>query len=310
MGRIRLKRQLVWIILIAFWLILSSWIEKRWSKDSLTDPYLSQTLGKAIATYIHQTLTDPYFTPLEQLSNYLIHQPQIDNLTVDILTKWAPDSEFPTCFVWNTDGSLIQLDHALSWDVTEALNRELRSTPSGRRGRNLLYISLFQAAGENWWLGFLPVPLTSPLPTQYAGVVFSIDKYLRYDVLRFLKGMVSRSRFPLVPFEGAEHKEEKGGVFSFRILKEDGTVYYQQGVTFDPKNLIYSESRNQESPVIVALQKNWDLEIYYHPIAEEKRKQSYIGKELVLQLLGVILISISWGINGMFKKNKPIRLDN
>lgn len=290
------KRWLGWAFLLLLWSLTLWGVDATWKKRSKERERPYRELGKVIATVIHQVLTDPYFLPLEKLSHHLTLHPQLTHLTVDLLAKWAPDNEFPTCFVWNTDGSLLQLDHSLPPPVAEALVNELKSSLGGRIGQHTLFISLFNADGQRWWLGFLPVPLRSPFPTQMAGALFSLEDYLNHYVPRLLKDMAERPRFPLVEFEPNDPHSTRQGTFSFRILREDGSVFYQQGKNFDPNHLIYSESRHQSAPVIVAMQRGWDLEIYRSPGANEAGlPRSFFS--WLLWGVGILFLSLSWWIS-------------
>ncbi|MBM3326656.1 MAG: hypothetical protein FJY65_06715 [Calditrichaeota bacterium] len=249
-------------------------------------------LGKAVATAVHQALTDPYFAPLERLANFLARHPGQHEVSVDMLTKWAPDDRLPTCFVWQTNGSKLQLDHPTSPFVLEKLSVELRDALNKPNPGGQLYISAFKADEQRWWLGFLPIPIGSYIPIQMAGVFFSFEEYLNNDVPRLLDEFATRPRFPLVPFESELTGSQiaRQGSIAFRILNADGEVFYRHGKTFDPTKMIYAESKYNPPPVIVALQKGWDLEVFDADYAPDIEPDSQSWR-LWLWLLCALLVA-------------------
>ncbi|MFH0765220.1 MAG: hypothetical protein V2A61_02245 [Calditrichota bacterium] len=227
----------------------------------LDDP--TPALGETVASAVHQALTDPYFAPLERMGEFLEQHPNPETFSVDLLTKWVPDDEFPTCFVLDANKEGIQVDHPSSPWVLEQLVRRIREghrldNPQGR-----LQVAIFNADNQKFWTGFLSIPLGSPQPKWVAGVFFSLDRYLESDVPRLLDRLINRQRFPLVAFEntGVAAKDGKGGHISLRILNASGEVYLQRGQTFDPDKMLYAESKWYPEP-IVCLQKKWDLQIF------------------------------------------------
>ncbi len=292
-------RKVIGFLIIA--LIMIGWfllVELRSDKDG--DSYAeasSVALGKAVATAIHQTLTDPYFMPLEKLANFLARHPSQEGISVDMLTKWAPDDELPTCFVWQTNGRMLQIDHPTSPFVLEELVKVLREALNKANPGGQLYISTFKAEEERWWVGFLPIPVGVSIPNQMAGVFFSFKEYLNRDVPRLLNDFVNRPRFPLVPFEGDSvgRLNTRTGNISFRIVDSNGEVFYQYGKTFTPDKMIYSESKYNVGPVIVALQKNWDLEVYDSNYeANVESKQNYVKWLFLVGSLLVIGVVLWW----------------
>jgi len=227
---------------------------------TLDDP--SPALGKAVATAVHQALTDPYFAPLERLALWMEANPTRESITVDLLSKWAPDDEFPTCFVWNTDGSRLQFDHPIDPAAVELLVQRLREGLAKPNPTQLLFVSSFRVEGERYWLGFVGVPAGSPYPAQIAGAFFSIREYLNLHVRRLIDDMATRPRFPLFEFQSSDPSSgRKRGDLSIRILDKEGEVFYQFGSTFDEAKLIYAESQFFPKP-IVALQEGWDVQVF------------------------------------------------
>jgi hypothetical protein len=230
----------------------------------------SPALGKTIATAIHEAVTDPYFAPLEKLGAWMEANPGRDRIGVDMLTKWAPDDEIPACFVWETDGSKLQLDHPADPDLLERLTQRLKESLGRPNPDQLLHIASVKVNGERFWIGFVGLPAGSASPVQVAGVYFSMDEYLRRAVPRLVNAVADRARFPLVNFQHNDppiHGEIDGDI-SIRILDKSGEVFYQRGRTFDPDKMLYSESRYYPKP-IVAMQEGWDLQVFSSKVKSE-----------------------------------------
>ncbi len=230
-------------------------------KPDLDTP--SPALGRAVATAVHQAVTDPYFAPIEKLARYLAENPDRDEVSVDQLTKWAPSGRLPTCFIWSARSGELQIDQPASPWVLEMVVERLRQGLIQPNPRGLLYINTFQVEGERFWLGFIRVPVRSDEPRQMAGVFFSIDRYLSEYVPLLIDELTGRSRFPIVPFQRDDppiHGERDGDI-CIRILDAQGGIYLQHGRTFDPARMIYSESRWYPNP-IVCLQEGWDLQVF------------------------------------------------
>lgn len=265
----------------------------------------SPALGKAVATAVHQAVTDPYFAPLEKLADYLSEDPERDMITIDQLTKWATDDEMPTCFVWDADGSNFKMDHGASpWVIEEVVDR-LRNSIYRDNPRGLLFINMLRIEGERYWLGFMKVPRISDEPTQMAGVFFSLDRYLSVHVPRLIDNLVSRRRFPLVPFQldaKPIHNEPDGDI-SIRILDATGGIYLQRGRTFDSDKMIYSESKWYPKP-IVCLQEGWDLQVFSANVVSRKEKSRDSKRELGLFIAMVVLVSILYWWGGGVKRMK------
>ena len=268
----------------------------------------SPALGKAIATVVHQAVTDPYFRPLEKLAKYLGDNPDCDMITVEQMTKWAPDDEFPACFVWDADGSRMAVDNAASPWAMEKVVDQIRIGLQKENPRGLLYIGTFEAEGEKYWMGYLKVPLHASEPTQVAGAFFSIDRYLNEDVPRLIDEVVERRRFPLVDFQLTDlpTRGEKDGSISFRILNKKDEIYFQRGRNFEEKQMIYSESQWYPNP-IVCLQEGWDLQVFStnaqaREVEEGKMKISWI---IVVITFTLITILYWWGVSN--RKQDKIR---
>jgi len=230
-------------------------------KPDLDTP--SPALGRAVATAVHQAVTDPYFAPIEKLARYLAENPDRDEISVDQLTKWAPSGRLPTCFIWSTRSGELQIDQPASPWVLETVVERLRQGLIQPNPRGLLYINTFQVEGEEFWLGFIRVPVRSDESRQMAGVFFSIDRYLSEYVPLLIDELTGRSRFPIVPFQRDDppiHGERDGDI-CIRILDAQGGIYLQRGRTFDPARMIYAESRWYPNP-IVCLQEGWDLQVF------------------------------------------------
>jgi len=284
------------ILLLGFYFYMTRIIITE--KDGIELDTPSPALGKAIATAIHQTVTDPYFMPLEKLADYLNQNPEADMISIEQMTRWSIDDELPTCFVWDTDGSNFKLSHGASaWAleiVIEKLNEHiLRENPRG-----LLYINTFRTNGENYWLGFLKVPKRSDDPTQMAGVFFSMDRYIDTYVPRLIDEMVNRPRFPIVSFQLNDppmHGENDGDI-SFRILDEHGNTYLQRGRTFSEDKMIYSESKWFPKPII-AMQEGWDLQVFSTnavPPRDDARNNK-MRDGMFITLLVIISLLYWWG---------------
>lgn len=259
MGRRIIANLLILVVIGSLYFVVGG----RSPRSSPTLDTPSPALGRAVATAVHQTLTDPYFAPLERIADYLDRHPEVREVDVDLLTKWAPDDELPTCFVWNCDNSRLQLDHPTSPPVIETVLQRLKEGMGVLNPRQLIYISTFRAEEEEFWLGFIRVPLGSGAPAQMAGVFFSLDHYIKNDVPRLIGAMTNRPRFPLVEFQRNDPpiRGEREGDIALRVMDADGEVYYQSGRTFDPEKMIYSESRYFPKP-IVAMQVGWDLRVF------------------------------------------------
>ncbi|MDP8240537.1 MAG: hypothetical protein P9X24_15705 [Candidatus Hatepunaea meridiana] len=257
----------------------------------------SPALGKVVATAIHQAVTDPYFAPLEKLAQFLSADPQHDMVTIDQMSSWAPDDEFPICFVWDTDGNKIEVNNAASaWAMDEVVSR-VRQAMFRDNPRGLLFINTFIVENEKYWLGFVKVPKQSSDPNQMVGVFFSMDRYLSEDAPRLIDNVVSRRRFPLVQFQLNDKPihNEKDGDICFRILDNKGEEYFQSGRTFDPEKMIYSESTYYPNP-IVCLQQGWDLQVFSSNAVQGSESDADDKGRNVIFIIAIVLISIVyWG---------------
>ncbi len=260
----------------------------------------SPALGRAVATAVHQAVTDPYFAPLEKLAEYLSEDPDRDMVTIDQMTKWAPDDRFPICFVWEADGSRIEVDNPASPWALEKVVEIARQCVYKDNPRGLLFIKTFNVQGEKYWLGFLKVPKHAEEPTQMVGVFFSMDNYIREDVPRMIDKLVSRRRFPLVPFQlnDPPMQKEPDGDISFRILDKSGSVYFQRGRTFEQAKMIYAESIWYPKP-IVCMQEGWDLQVFSSNAVtpeEEGRRNRKSWIEYIIALMAVTFL-YWWGLS-------------
>jgi hypothetical protein len=263
-------------------------------------------LGKVVATAIHQTVTDPYFKPLEKLADYLNQNPECDMISIEQMTRWSIDDELPTCFVWDTDGTNFLLSHGASpWALEmitdwalEMITEKLREGILRENPRGLLYINTFRVEAENYWLGFMKVPKRAEEPTQMAGVFFSMDRYLDTYVPRLIDEMTSRQRFPLVSFQlnDPPMHGENDGLISFRILDKKGNTYLQRGRTFTEDKMIYSESKWFPKP-IVAMQEGWDLQVFSTNTVpqQDNTKDNKMRDGIFITLLVVITLLFWWG---------------
>jgi hypothetical protein len=228
-------------------------------------------------------------------------------ISVDMLSKWAPDDEIPTCFVWNTDGSRMQVDHGADPEVVNGVLKHLQDGLVKANSNQLLYLKFLRVNGEKFWLGFIRIPLGSSNPTQMAGAFFSMDRYIESDVPRLINEMINRPRFPLATFQ-ADSKllgEPTGSHLSIRILKDNGDVYFQRGRTFDDASLIYSESQFFSKP-IVAMMEGWDLQIFSANANTAPDSRSTLIHWSMFGL-AALLISIVWWIGTRpYRKNTPI----
>lgn len=223
----------------------------------------SPALGEAVANSIHQALTDPYTLPLEKLAQYLTEDIQHDMITIDQLNRWTQDDYFPICFIWDCDGSRIQVDKGASPWVLERILTIVREGLLVENPDGLPFINSFEVQGEKYWLGFLIVPLLTDEPNQVAGVFFSIESYLAEHVPRLIDNLVKRRYFPLVDFQRDDQYDfdVPDGDISFRILDEKGELFLQRGRTFDEDKLIYASSQ-WYGERIVCLKRGWDLQVF------------------------------------------------
>ncbi len=268
----------------------------------------SPALGKVVATAFHQALSDPYFAPLEKLTAYLDRHPGMAGISVDMLSKWASDDDIPTCFVWNTDGSKLQLDHGSDPAVIEGVVKRLQDGLATINPNQLLYLKFLRVNGEKFWLGFIRIPLGSARPTQMAGAFFSMDRYIESDVPRLINEMINRPRFPLTVFQ-ADSKllgEMPGSHLAMRILKENGEVYFQRGRTFTDNNLIYAESQFFPKPV-VAMMEGWDLQIFSSNVQETAASESALFHWGLFGLTA-LLLSLVWWI-GTRGSHSPVQIN-
>lgn len=293
------------IVAIIFSLAMISGQRHETSEPSLDTP--SPALGKVIATAFHQALSDPYFAPLEKLTAYLDRHPGMSAISVDMLSKWAPDDEIPTCFVWNTDGSKLQLDHGADPEVIDGVLKHLRDGLAKVNTNQLLYLKFLRVNGEKYWLGFIRIPLGSANPTQMAGAFFSMDHYIESDVPRLINEMINRPRFPLTTFQ-ADSKllgEPDGSHLSMRILKENGDVYFQRGRTFDQTSLIYAESQYFPKP-IVAMMEGWDLQIFSANVSAKPASDSSLLHWILYGFAALIMSIIWWVGTRPNRKTAPV----
>ncbi len=258
----------------------------------------SPALGRAVATAVHQAVTDPYFAPLEKLAEYLSEDLDRDMITIDQMTKWALDDQFPICFVWETDGSRIEVDNPASPWALEQVVEIIRQCVYKDNPSGLLFVNTFKVKDEKYWLGFLKVPMNAEEPTQMVGIFFSMDHYIIEDVPRLIDKLVSRRRFPLVAFQlnDPPMQKEPDGDISFRILDESGVVYFQRGRTFEQDKMIYAESTWYPKP-IVCMQENWDLQVFSsNAVAPEKegRKNRKPWLAYIIALM-VVTFLYWWG---------------
>jgi len=266
----------------------------------------SPALGEAVANSIHQVLTDPYTIPLEKLANYLTEDIQHDMITIDQLNRWTLDDYFPICFIWDCDGSRIQVDKGASpW----ILNRILTIVREGLLVENpdgLPFINSFHVEGEEYWLGFLKVPLLTDEPNQVAGVFFSIDRYLAEHVPRLIDNLVKRRYFPLVDFQRDDQYDfsMSDGDISFRILDEMGELFLQRGRTFDEDKLIYASSQWYDER-IVCLKRGWDLQVFSVNAGLMKTGEAKRGVGILMYISALVLGSLFYWI-GIGKSRRKV----
>jgi len=258
-------------------------------------------LGQAVATTIHQAVTDPYFAPLEHLVRYLNQNPSTTEIPLELMTKWAPDDEFPTCFVLDVKREHWQIDKPSSPWVLEGILDFLRQGRSMNPTPGKVSITTLKIEGETWWIGYLRVPPDNYSPNQIAGVFFSIDEYLAKDVPRLIDAVVDRPRFPVVPFQKTAPSldlKTMDGYISFCILDDNGEVYLRRGRNFNPKQMIYSEKLWYDQTV-VCLQSSWDLQIFsakYHP--PEPFHPAKGREAIVLFITWLLASAVYWGAVG------------
>ena len=294
--RIILYLLLLLVVVTAHYLVMGV-VARPVPKADLETP--SPALGRVIATTVHQTVTDPYFAPLEKLASYLSENPDREEVSIDLLTKWAPDNRLPTCFVWNRRSGELQIDQSASPWVLETVLERVQEGLVKPNPHGLLYVNTFKVEGERFWLGFIKVPIQQPETRQMAGVFFSIDKYMSEYVPLLIDEFVNRQRFPLVPFQRDDppiHGEQDGDI-SIRILDAEGRVYLQHGRTFEPEKMIYAESRWYPNP-IVCLQEGWDLQVFSAnavPAEDGSGRQLKAGLILVAVLV-LTTVFFWWGV--------------
>jgi len=290
-------RKIIASIIIVAGIMVFAWLAGRRPKPekSGSEPPPTQRLGKMIATTIHQSVTDPYFAPFEKLATWMERHPDRNRITVDMMSKWAPDDEIPTCFVWETDGSKLQLDHPADPDVVDILMQRLREGLATPNPTQLLYLSSFKVNNVKYWLGFVGIPAGSAAPTQLAGAFFSMEEYLNKAVPRLIEECASRPRFPLTEFQADSPpiRGDPDGDIAIRILDKSGEVFYQRGRSFKSEQMIYAESQFYPKP-IVALQPGWDLQIFSSKtVAEEPGDSSSLtrwGLAGTISLIAVLAI--------------------
>lgn len=264
----------------------------------------SPALGRMTATAIHQALTDPYFIPLERTADFLGQHSDVDEITVEQLQRYMSDDELPTCFVWSTARGNLSIGHPTSPWVLERVVELVKASLQKEAGRGVMFVDTFSVESERYWLGYLRSPLRAQDPRQVVGVFFSRDQYLSDVVPRWIENLASRRRFPLIAFQRNEppiHNEPDGDV-SIRILRDNGEVYLQRGRSFEPWQLIYSESKYYPKPV-VCMQPGWDLQVFSKN-AEPKTASGSGDKTSFLILgAGLLLFSIAywWGVSGGVK---------
>ncbi len=257
----------------------------------------SPALGEAVANSIHQALTDPYTLPLEKLAQYLTKDIQHDMITIVQMSKWTQDDYFPICFIWDTDGSRIQVDKGASPWVLERILTIVREGLLVENPDGLPFINSFEVQGEKYWLGFLKVPLLTDEPNQIAGVFFSIDSYLAEHVPRLIDNLVRRRYFPLVDFQRDDQYDfdMPDGDISFRILDEKGELFLQRGRTFDEDKLIYASSQWYDER-IVCLKRGWDLQVFSVNAGLMKTDNAKRGVGILMYISSLVLGSFFYWI--------------
>ncbi len=257
----------------------------------------SPALGQAVANAVHQAVTDPYFVPLERLTDYLTEDSSHDMIPIDMISKWTLDDRFPTCFTWDCEDGKLQVDKGASAWVLEEVVSRAREGLYMDNPRGLLYINTFIVEGEKYWLGFLKVPLQSEDPSQMAGVFFSMDRYLAEYAPRIIDKLVTRRRFPLVQFQcdvKPIHKEPDGDI-CIRILDVKGGVYLQRGRTFDADKMIYAESDWYPKP-IVCMMEGWDLQVFSANAASSEEKAQSGRWLLVVFIVTAVLMTLFYWV--------------
>ncbi len=262
----------------------------------------SPAYGRVVATAIHQGLSDPYLVPLENLAHFMNKQESIIKFSVDIMAKWAPDNEFPTCFVYDLENMGWQIDHPASPWVLDEVAIHIGIYLQKNLDNRGLYMEILDVDGEKWWLGMLLYPPEADSPLQAIGVFFSLKRYLEKDVPRLIDAVVNRSRFPLFDFQQTMpiDKSLLDGDISFRILTKEGNIFFQRGRNFGSDQLIYSESQWYDQ-TLVCLQKDWDLQIFSANV--EVKTEKDINRKLFIFLgIAFMLISLSFWLGMKPKK--------
>ncbi len=260
------KRIIIWLFILLVsgtgqFYLFQHFSAKTEQKADLDKP--SASLGQAVANSIHQTVTDPYFLPLEKLALFLDSKPKTREIKMETLVNWAPDDNFPTCFVLDLDAKGWEIDHATSPWVLEGVFNFIESNLGVNGGSRDIAITSLKIEDETWWLGYLKIPPQSYQPRYVAGVFFSIDQYLARDVPRLLNIMTNRVRFPLTSFQRnkGQNLGRPDGHIAFQIFDDKGEMYYQSGKTFAEDKLIYSEKEWYDQ-TIVCMQRDWDIRVY------------------------------------------------
>ncbi|MBT3232562.1 MAG: hypothetical protein HN356_07080 [Calditrichaeota bacterium] len=257
----------------------------------------SPALGQAVASAIHQTVSDPYFEPLEKLGRLLNQKPGTKNISLDELTQWATDDQLPTCFIYDVKTRDWEIDHPTSPWILDGILEYIKLDIGSESNNGKASITTLKAEGETWWLGYVRIPPDWKNPNQIAGVFFSIDQYLVRDVPRLVDNVVLRPRFPLVPFQQTpplDMRREEGHI-ALRILDENGEVYLQRGKDFKDENLIYSESQWYPNP-IVCMQRGWDLQVFSAAPKPETGGELDQKEQLAIMIVSIILISIIYWV--------------
>ena len=292
------------IILQSALLILSIYVSSvyfHYSKSEEVEPLNvlekpSPALGQTIANSIHQGLTDPYLKPLEKLVDFINSNPDLGDISVSLMAKWAIDDEFPVSFVYTLGNDSWEIDHPATAWILDSVRETILLEAQRKTDSNKVKLTTILVEDEEWWLGFLNYPQNSNYPEQGAGVFFKINEYLKKHVPRLIDEVVKRKRFPIISFQQSPplDKSKSDGHISLRITMADGGTYFQRGHSFEPYQMIYAESDWYDQPV-VCLKKGWDLQIFSNNSKEPQEDNSKI--EILLFILSCLIITILfwWG---------------
>lgn len=296
-------------ITIAFYL---SFEQEKPEKTALNLRTPSPLLGQTIANALHQAMSDPYLVAFERAMEFLSSNSDATYIELSRFADWAPDSQFPTFFTFNSQTGNFSFDKPTSAWAADGVKSELyRKSYTTKLGQPIRIVIL-DIQGQRWWMAAIVVSDGSQAEPEVIGAFFNIDNYLKEHIPRFIDNVVQRKRFPLIPFQTSSLSGNLSkGQISIRILDNKKRVYLQRGNNFEPDLLIYAESKWYDNTV-VCLNTGWDLQIFSTVpmiIVEKEPNLSRNRLILMITILGIISLVYWWSTTEIGKIRQPTKYE-